>query len=289
MPRGTIAHWVSQLLDERVVNINSPERMTIPANWLTAFGKSDEDKRFDEWRSRSDFDYRNTAEWTWENGLGQCSEHANTAYYILREAGVQGNVRIFTAPGHEFTAWGMPAGADPNDPSTWGDNAWVVDGWLGNAFTPGEVQDSPYFKNGAGGDPRPIVESTTSFDPEAGAWEVTASGSSSDGAEEIDCFVATAAYGTPMAREIGVLRDFRDEFLRHRAAGRLFIAGYETVGPHLANAIRGHDTARAAVRAGLLRPVDVLLRVTRTWWGGGGTWRDGGGTWRDDTAGEDGR
>src|SRR5690606_8952966 len=52
------------------------------------------------------------------------------------------------------------------------------------------------------------------------------------------CFVATAAYGTPMADEIGALRRLRDRHLRTNAIGRVFVRAYETVGPHLADLIR---------------------------------------------------
>lgn len=73
------------------------------------------------------------------------------------------------------------------------------------------------------------------------------------------CFVATAAYGTPMAGEIGALRRFRDRHLRTSAVGRALVAAYETVGPHLADAIRGDDSARAVVR-GVLAPIVAIVR-----------------------------
>lgn len=74
------------------------------------------------------------------------------------------------------------------------------------------------------------------------------------------CFVATAAYGTPMADEIGALRRLRDRHLRTNAIGRAFVDAYETVGPHLADVIRENDTLRAATRA-LLSPVVAAARA----------------------------
>ena len=68
------------------------------------------------------------------------------------------------------------------------------------------------------------------------------------------CFVATAAYGTPMAHDIRALRRLRDRHLRTHAIGRALVAIYETVGPSLADGIRAHPSLRAAARA-VLRPL----------------------------------
>ncbi|HKU41998.1 MAG TPA: CFI-box-CTERM domain-containing protein, partial [Polyangiales bacterium] len=68
------------------------------------------------------------------------------------------------------------------------------------------------------------------------------------------CFVATAAYGSPLAAEIGALRRFRDRQLSTHWLGRQLVAAYNVVGPILADRIREHDSVRAAVRS-LLSPL----------------------------------
>jgi hypothetical protein len=74
------------------------------------------------------------------------------------------------------------------------------------------------------------------------------------------CFVATAAYGTPMAEEIGVLRRFRDRYLRGNAVGEALVSIYGEVGPVLADAIRDDADARAVTRS-LLAPIVSLARA----------------------------
>jgi hypothetical protein len=73
------------------------------------------------------------------------------------------------------------------------------------------------------------------------------------------CFVATAAYGTPMADEIGVLRRFRDRHLRTNVVGQALVDAYYAVGPDLAAVIAEDDDRREAVRE-LLAPVVALAR-----------------------------
>jgi len=65
------------------------------------------------------------------------------------------------------------------------------------------------------------------------------------------CFIATAAYGTPLASEIGVLRRMRDRFLATHAIGRAMIDVYYGVGPQLAAIISGHEWLRDGVRSAL--------------------------------------
>ncbi len=72
------------------------------------------------------------------------------------------------------------------------------------------------------------------------------------------CFVATAAYGSPMASEIGVLRRFRDRHLMNNALGRALVALYYDVGSAVADPIREDDGARRLVRQ-ILSPIVHLV------------------------------
>jgi hypothetical protein len=66
------------------------------------------------------------------------------------------------------------------------------------------------------------------------------------------CFIATAAYGTPMADEIQTLRDFRDEYLLHNRLGQGLIDVYYTISPPIADFITEHHGLKPMVRAGLM-------------------------------------
>ena len=73
------------------------------------------------------------------------------------------------------------------------------------------------------------------------------------------CFVATAAWGSAFAKDVGLLRRFRDRQLQSNRLGRGLVSAYYSVGPVLAAAIRGHDGLRAVVR-GALAPAVALAR-----------------------------
>ena len=75
------------------------------------------------------------------------------------------------------------------------------------------------------------------------------------------CFIATAAYGTPMAEEIQVLREFRDEYLLTNPLGQALVDVYYRVSPPVAEFITEHPGLKPVVRAGLL-PAVAMSAVT---------------------------
>ncbi|MFU8796097.1 MAG: CFI-box-CTERM domain-containing protein [Dehalococcoidia bacterium] len=81
-----------------------------------------------------------------------------------------------------------------------------------------------------------------------------------------DCFIATAAYGTPTAGEIDVLREFRDAVLLESAAGSRFVALYYRFSPPAAALISRSDLLRTLVRELLVDPVVWMVRATGHLW-----------------------
>ncbi len=73
------------------------------------------------------------------------------------------------------------------------------------------------------------------------------------------CFIATAAYGTPMATQIDGLRRLRDRYLLTNPAGRLLVASYYALSPPIARALSTNDLLRRGVRS-ILQP---LVDATR--------------------------
>jgi len=80
--------------------------------------------------------------------------------------------------------------------------------------------------------------------------------------EKYECFIATAAYGTPLAEDIEVLRQFRDEYLLTNAAGQLAVSLYYTYSPPLADYISKNEGLRAVTRMALEPVTWLCSRIT---------------------------
>ena len=68
------------------------------------------------------------------------------------------------------------------------------------------------------------------------------------------CFIATAVYGSPLANEVMVLREYRDNVLHRSRHGRAFIWAYCQIGPPIAKLISNRSTTKALIRKYLLKP-----------------------------------
>lgn len=110
--------------------------------------------------------------------------------------------------------------------------------------------------------------SVTVFNPSPGGGESAAqtftvmssgSGGGGGGGGGGGCFIATAAYSTPMAKEVLYLRAFRDRYLLTNELGRQFVAFYYRVSPPIADFIREHEWLRRAARL-WLRPYVELAK-----------------------------
>ena len=75
-----------------------------------------------------------------------------------------------------------------------------------------------------------------------------AAGGDSGGGGGGPCFIATAAYGTPMAADIDTLRAVRDTFLLNSAVGTAFVDAYYHVSPAIADVVAKYPVVAAAVR-----------------------------------------
>lgn len=77
------------------------------------------------------------------------------------------------------------------------------------------------------------------------------------------CFIATAAYGSPMGAELDLLRAFRDQILWPTALGRAFVRSYYDWGRHAAAWIAPRPWAKSLVKIAL-QPLILVAALTTT-------------------------
>jgi hypothetical protein len=78
------------------------------------------------------------------------------------------------------------------------------------------------------------------------------------------CFIATAAYGTSMAEEIQILREFRDKYLLTNPVGQTLVDIYYRSSPPVAEFITEHPSLKPIVRAGLVPAVSMSTIAVNT-------------------------
>ena len=74
------------------------------------------------------------------------------------------------------------------------------------------------------------------------------------------CLIVMASLGSPLAREVSVLRALRDDILIPNATGRVLVRTYYRLSPSIARVIEGHQTLRAITRV-VLRPVIIFSKL----------------------------
>ncbi len=62
------------------------------------------------------------------------------------------------------------------------------------------------------------------------------------------CFIATACFGSPMAGEVNILRNFRDRYLLSNPLGQVLVSVYYKYSPKVADFIAKHDFLKTVVR-----------------------------------------
>jgi hypothetical protein len=80
------------------------------------------------------------------------------------------------------------------------------------------------------------------------------------------CFIATAAYGSPIAEQLDVLREFRDGVLLGSAAGSQSVELYYRLSPPIADFMSGKSFLKTLIRKLLLEPVGWVIGAAGDIW-----------------------
>lgn len=86
--------------------------------------------------------------------------------------------------------------------------------------------------------------------------QLTGAGNSKE--SDPSCFIATAAYGSPLHKDLYELRWFRDAVLAKTWLGRRFIEAYYRISPPIAKSIVFNPTAKSLLRGVLWVPVQLI-------------------------------
>ncbi len=121
----------------------------------------------------------------------------------------------------------------------------------------GGIGDDDGMVNGVIVDPSGLGTAPAS----GGGTALPAGGGGSGG--DSGCFIATAAYRSPLNDHVQILRNFKDRYLVTSSLGRLFLSCYYDISPPFARTISGNEALKTATRICLYPVVslsDVILK-----------------------------
>ncbi len=104
----------------------------------------------------------------------------------------------------------------------------------------------------ASGTTNPITIAMDSDKSIVANFSAITTGDGDDNGKKGGCFIATAAYGSPLHSHVRILRDFRDRYLMPTKLGRALVFFYYKYSPFVAELITKHKTLKAAVKINLL-------------------------------------
>ncbi|MFP5520592.1 MAG: CFI-box-CTERM domain-containing protein, partial [Bdellovibrionia bacterium] len=81
--------------------------------------------------------------------------------------------------------------------------------------------------------------------------------------DDKSCFIATAAFGSPLEPEVQALREFRNRFLLTNTLGKAFVKQYYRLSPPIADFIAANPIIKSLVRS-LLWPMVIAAKVMNT-------------------------
>lgn len=87
-------------------------------------------------------------QYAWNKQIGRCNEHASLMQHMLQGAGIK-DVRYLSNDGHAFAVVNAGKNADPDNPWTWSNRAFVPDSWQGEILSDKrDIWKNPYLFNG---------------------------------------------------------------------------------------------------------------------------------------------
>ncbi len=108
---------------------------------------------------------------------------------------------------------------------------------------------------------------TISSDPTPPTGGGGAGGGGGGGGGGGSCFIASAAYGSPLDSRVLLFRAFRDEYLVSNKVGRSLIRWYYSVSPHAAEKVRESLFLRVLVQGNLWPIVFAVWLILHPWAG----------------------